>query len=181
MAQFEGFVRIPHGSYDEFRNATLGNGYDADFAYQNQCWDFVAELYYQYGLTLYTGPNISAYECWTYSKDKNAKSPFIAVEGISNIKRGDVVVLNKGGWSSNGHIALADQDYNGTNYLNLLGQNQGQGSSAPSNIANVNISNFLGIFRNTDWQSSPPVPTKKSKKRDFPWSVAWRNWSGFKR
>ena len=37
MAKYTGFVQIPHSTYDEWRNATLGNGYDIDGYYGCQC------------------------------------------------------------------------------------------------------------------------------------------------
>ena len=105
--------------------------------------------------------------CWTISKNANAQPPFIAVEGVANIKRGDILVFNKSSWSSNGHICLADADYSARVYqrgawrLPCVGQNQGQGtrSGTPSNIVNQNLSSFLGIFRNTNWTESPTPPT----------------------
>ena len=52
MAQVNGYVPVAHGSYNQWRAATLGNGYNVDFRYGNQCWDYCALLYWQYGLTL---------------------------------------------------------------------------------------------------------------------------------
>ena len=37
MAKYTGYVDIPHATYDEWRNATLGNGYDIDGYYGCQC------------------------------------------------------------------------------------------------------------------------------------------------
>ena len=185
MAQFNGYVDIPHGTYQQWRNATLGNGYNADGAYGNQCWDLPAELWYQYGLRLITKPggNGTAEDCWLISKDANAVPPFIAVYGVENIKRGDVVVFQGTTSYPTGHIAFADQDYADrvNNRLHFLGQNQGQGSSNPSNIANLPLTNFLGIFRNTNWQQPEPEPEEEKKKHKFPWVVAWSHWQNFKR
>ena len=184
MAQYNGYVAVPHQSYNQWRQNTLGNGYNVDFSFGNQCWDYCALLYWQYGLTLETG-NGRAYGCWTLRRQANSRSPFKAVEGVSNIKRGDIVVLNYGGGSSNGHIAFADEDYKGNGYINLLGQNQG-GPNGNVNVTKWSTSRFLGIFRNTLWQSSPgpepptPTPTRKFRKNDFPWPVAWAHWDNFK-
>lgn len=183
MAQYNGYVDVPHASYQEWRDATLGNGYNVDNTYGNQCWDFCALLWYQYGLTLYTGSSHYASECWTQNKDNNAVPPFEAVNGVENIKRGDVVVFNGSTNYPTGHIAFADQDYADrvNNRLDFLGQNQGDNTSSdPSCIASVGLNNFLGIFRNTNW-TTPPTPTEEPKKKKFPWPVAWQHWNNFKR
>lgn len=182
MAQFNGYVSVPHGSYQEWRDATLGNGYNVDNAFGNQCWDFCALLWYQYGLSLITKPggNGTAQDCWLVSRAANAVPPFEAVYNKQEIKRGDVVVLGASQGSGTGHIAFADEDYNGSDSIKLLGQNQGQGSLAGSNIATVSLARFLGAFRNTDWDDSPPVPYQGGiKAKKFPWPVAWNNWQGF--
>lgn len=166
--QVNGYHSCPHNTYDDFRYYALTHGINVDYKYGNQCWDLLALLWRQYGLTLITrlSGNGSAYMCWTVSRALNAVPPFTAVYGVENIKRGDVLVFNKSSWSSNGHICLADADYkdryyyNGAWRLNCVGQNQGQGSGygTPSNVSGINLSTFLGIFRNTNW-SSPPPPT----------------------
>lgn len=185
MAQYNHYVSVPHGSYDQFKAATLGNGYNVNNdIWGNQCWDFVALLYYQYGLTLYTGTGGYAKTCWTQKKAQNSKPPFTAVNGITSIKRGDVVVLNSVPGHPAGHIAIADEDYHGA-YLKLLGQNQGKGQNYPVYVASLNIgSRFLGIFRNKNWQGVSPTPTPTTgvdEKKKFPFPVAWQHWNNFKR
>lgn len=182
MAQYNGYVQVNHASYQQFRDATLGNGYNVDGAYGNQCWDICALLWWQYGLTLYTGPRGIAEECWTVSRDRNAVAPFAAIYDVTQIKRGDCVVFAGTSQFTTGHIAFADQDYIiGVNRMNFLGQNQGQGTSAPSNIANLPLDNFLGAFRNTDWETPPTPPTPDEIKRKFPWAIALKHWQGFKK
>lgn len=186
MAQYNTYVRVPHETYQQFRNATLGNGYNVDGWYGNQCWDFCALLWWQYGRDLRTKlGGGAAYDCWLVSRAYNAQPPFSAITGKENVKRGDVLVWNRSRIHSAGHIAIADEDYNPSkNTINCLGQNQGQGTAAPSNIAKQPWTGFLGIFRNKYWASSPspePEPeedTSKNKK-DFPWPVAWNNWPNF--
>lgn len=183
MAQYNGYVAVPHQSYDQWRAATIDNGYNVDFMYGNQCWDFCALLYWQYNLTLITkAGGGSAYECWTVSREANSKTPFISVEGVNNIKRGDIVVFNRSNISRNGHIAFADEDYNGSGNIKLLGQNQG-GENGNVNVTTMSTSRFLGIFRNTLWTSSPepPEPAETKKKKDFVWPVAWAHWDNFEK
>lgn len=168
MATYYGYRYIPHGSYDEWREATIGNMYDVDYAYSGQCWDYCALCYYQYGLTLVTkaGGGV-AKECWLISRSANSKPPFESIEGVQNIKRGDILVFGAG---YAGHICFADADYSdsfidgsGVRRLACLGQNQrGGGGGYPATVDNVNLSSFLGIFRNTEWEGSSPSPTPSS-------------------
>ena len=157
MATYYGYRYIPHGSFDEWRSATIGNMYDVDGWYSGQCWDYCALCYYQYGLPLVTkaGGGV-AKDCWNISRAINSRPPFQAIEGVQNIKRGDILVFG-GGYA--GHICFADEDYNGTMRLDCLGQNQGtDGSGGLANVMNLSLSDFLGIFRNTEWDGSSPTP-----------------------
>lgn len=171
--QQNGYTMVPQAvTYNEWRGYCLSHGVNVDFAYGNQCWDVCALLWYQYGLRLQTG-NGYAYGCWTLMRGANARPPFTQITRKEEIKRGDCVVFNRVGSFRTGHIAFADQDYNGTNSLLCLGQNQGQGIGygTPSNIAPMNLVNFLGAFRNTNWEHSPEPepPTPSSKSKRFPW------------
>lgn len=191
MAQYNRYLEIPHSSYNEWRTATIGNGYNVDGAYGNQCWDYCAELWYQYGLRLITKPagNGGAADCWLISKDANARPPFIAVYGKENIKRGDVIITDRNNGRGTGHICFADEDYNGTNMLNTLGQVPSlHTQSGVVSVDRLSIALFLGIFRNTMWTSQPeppepPVPPYNPPegntdwKRDrFPWAIALQHW-----
>lgn len=173
MAQQQnGYAIVPHNTYDDYRSFCLTHGINVDYTYGNQCWDSCALLWYQYGLRLQTG-NGYAYGCWTIMRNQNARPPFIMITRPEDIKRGDVLVFNKHGSWYTGHIAFADEDYNGTNYIRTLGQNQGQGisSGTPSNIINSSLTWFLGAFRNENWvviPPTPPTPTGRAKK-SFPW------------
>ena len=163
MAQYNRYVIVPHLTYNDFRNATLGNGYNVDGAFGNQCWDYVALLYHQYGLTLQTKVGGgSAYQCWTISRAANSRYPFVSVDGVTNIKRGDVIVTNRNPWSSNGHIFIADENYRTSGNKNKIwgiGQNQRGSQSLPATRDEISLTYFLGIFRNTTWGGSSPTPT----------------------
>lgn len=184
MAQYNGYRIVPHETYQQFRNTTLGSGWNVDYYANNQCWDLAALAYFQYGLSLVTRPGGygTAADCWNISRAINSKTPFISLTGKENIKRGDILVWDRTAFTTTGHIAFADEDYNGTNYIDCLGQNQGQGKYGPANIANLSLNNFLGIFRNTRWQAPEPTPEfgGQTKKRKFPWVIAWNNWDNFK-
>lgn len=171
-----------YNTYDHWRTYALSHGINFDYRFGNQCWDLPALLWWQYGMYLVTQPqgNGHAYQCWTVSRYTNGRPPFTSIDGVQNIKRGDCIVFNRSSFSSDGHICFADSDYSGRYYqngawrLNCLGQNQGQGtgSGTPSNVVGVNLANFLGIFRNTNWEApTPPEPTPVGSVRDdrFPW------------
>ena len=181
MAQYNNYVILPHATYNEWRDATLGNGFNVDGQYGNQCWDYCADLWYQYGLTLYTkSGGGGAADCWNVSRAKNAKSPFIAIEGKQNIRRGDVVVFGRTRLSTNGHIGLADEDYNGSNYIKLLSQAPySQGINGKVFRTDWSLASFIGIFRNQLWQEQPPSPHKRKLESDFPFVIAkhylWNN------
>ena len=172
MAQQQnGYAIVPHNTYDEFRTYCLTHGVDVDYVYQNQCVDTPKLLWYQYGLTLQTG-NGYAYGIWTIMRNQNAKPPFIMITRPEDVKRGDILVFNKHGSFYTGHIAFADENYNGTNNIRTLGQNQGQGIAygTPSNVVNSTFTWFLGAFRNTNWQVTPPTPTPtETPQKRFPW------------
>lgn len=185
---------INTGSYDGFRTdallrASQGLGYDVDGWYGYQCWDLAAELWMNIpefsGGTLWpkTGPNLAAMECWTVSRTENAGNSFDLIYNLSDVKRGDVIVLGPSAISSVGHIAFADEDYNGSTMLNLLGQNQVNPDLYYGHIptvTNINVSAFLGAFRYKEWVK--PTPIVRVKRKDsFPWPVAWKHWKGFKR
>ena len=84
-----------------------------------------------------------------------------------------MVVFNRTGSFYTGHIGYADEDYNGSGRITVLGQNQGQGisSGTPSNVVSMGVANFLGGFRNTNWKSTPPTPPTPASERksNFPW------------
>ena len=171
-----------YDTYDHWREYCLTHGINVDFSFGNQCWDVPALLWFQYGLRFETG-NGYAYGTWVYMRDANAKFPFTkvgndnspAMERKKLIKRGDCVVFAPAGLNYAGHVAFADEDYNGTDTLKCVGQNQGQGIAwgTPSNVASLSLRGFLGAFRNTIWERQKPTPVIKTKPstHKFPWPV----------
>jgi hypothetical protein len=177
-----------YDTYDHWRKYALTHGVNVDFSYGNQCWDICCFLWIQYGLFLYTGPRGYAYECYAVSKDRNAVFPFSkvgtddqsAMERKKLIKRGDCLVFFASGLNYTGHICFADEDYNGTDTLKCLGQNQGQGISwgTPSNIKSLNLRSFMGAFRNKNWVIPEPAIKYKPSKHRFPWAIYARKFRG---
>ena len=175
MAQ--GYVDVPHSTYDEWRSNTIGNEYDLDGQYGCQCWDYASLFWRNVGFSAgypQTG-NGYAYGCWTERRYVNAGNEFDLIELLSLVKKGDIVVLDKGRFTGDvsGHIAFADEDYQGGNTLRLVGQNQENPSASVGykvTADNMSVTKFLGAFRYKGWeQPTPPTPT--TKKHKFPWFI----------
>lgn len=189
-------ISVDITSYDSFRNEVLaraaqGLGYDVDGYFGYQCWDLAAELWMNTpefsnsGLYPQTGPNYAAEECWTVSRDANAGDSFDLIWNYSDVKYGDVIVIGSSPISTTGHIAFADENYTGTNYMNLLGQNQVDPNFYTGHIptvTNVDVgSYFLGAFRYKDWGGGPgPTPPTPgfSTNNHFPWVLLSRKLRG---
>lgn len=176
--QVNGHVYLQTSEYDTFehwKQFLLTHAVNFDYSFGNQCYDICALLYYQYGLTFYLGELEYAYEAWTVSKSRNAKSPFIGIDNINDVKAGDLLVFGRG-WSAYGHVTFATEDYNGSGYIWTVGQNQGGGISwgSPSTPHRFSVGLFLGAFRNTKW-STPPQPIMARRKKGFPWFlIDWK-------
>lgn len=175
------YVKVDVSSYNAFRSATMGKAYDVDGSYGAQCWDFASIFYYsafnKTGMPA-TG-NGYAYGCWTLEKAANTLSGLTQVTNLKDVKRGDLIVLNKGRYSGDdtGHIAFADQNYTGSDTLVLLGQNQVDPSAIVGHAVTstpINCSAFLGGWRYDKWNATPepePGPAKAKKKHHYPWAI----------
>lgn len=163
-----------YDTYDHWRHYALTHAVNVDYYYGNQCWDICCLLWIQYNLYLETG-NGFAYGCYALRREQNAKFPFSKVERKIDIKRGDCLVFWPSGLNYTGHICFADEDYNGTDIIKCLGQNQGQGTGMGkgSNVVNINLKRFCGGFRNANWKVTPPpvIVEHKPVKTRFPWVI----------
>ena len=179
MAIHTGYVSIPHSTYAEWRSNTLGEAYDADGYYSCQCWDYTAEFWYNVGFPQgypLTGPNSSAYECWSVNRynniSYNGTTYFDLIDNLSDVQTGDVIVWNYSASWQNGHIAFADENYDGSGYIWVLGQNQGgtplPGGGTAVDRQHLPVTNFLGAFRYKEWHTTPPTPTSGTTSK-FPW------------
>jgi hypothetical protein len=177
MAQYNDFVTINISSYNSFRNAILGNGYNVDGLYGDQCVDIPKLLVWNagrpspYWLSL---PDGYAYEGWTNVSNRthNAGDLFTLVYNKADVRRGDLVVLNNTSSNPYGHIAFADSDWDAsTNLAYLVGQNQENPSASVGHLTTVTavvVTTFLGAFRFNAWQQTP-APQKKKKREGFKW------------
>lgn len=154
---------VPHDSYDKFRNAVLGKGFDLDGAYLYQCWDGSCLLWQQIGRWLQTGDG-SARGCWKLKKNENAGNDFELITNIKDVKRGDVMFFDCGSY---GHTGYADENYNGSGRIKLLGQNQS--SDMKFCVVSMSTSTFLGAMRFKQWKivDPAPVPVPQPSKKGY--------------
>jgi len=156
---------VPITSYDAFRSAVIGNGYDTDglyykdgLDYSYQCWDGANLLWQQLGRTLNTGDTGCAYGTWTvdWAREQNAGSDFTLITNKNNVKRGDVVVLGSyaydGTWAIDGpgHVGFADADWSSGAAVQLILDQNFDGRKYFSSH-NIITTSFLGAFRLKRW------------------------------
>ena len=173
MANYTGLVTVDISSYEAFKNAILGNGYDVDGVFGYQCVDLAKLLAGNAGRPSpywKSDPDGYAYEGWTVTSNRayNAATYFTLVYNKEDVRKGDLVVLNNTSSNPYGHIAFADSDWNSsTTSAVLLGQNQENPSATVGHyttLTNVNVTTFLGAFRFNAWQSPPPFTTTSKFK-----------------
>ena len=132
---------------------------------------------------LSTGGTGYAYGIWN-ARTENAGSEFDLIFNLSEVKRGDLIILDRGRFVGDvsGHDAYADEDYNGSNTMWLVGQNQESPSATVGHVVTrdqMDVSKFLGAFRYKRWESTPPPPPPPvhiQKKSKFPFVLYANKW-----
>lgn len=188
---YNGYVTIPHTTYDQWRSVTLNNGYDFDQTYGCQCYDLAVEFWYNVGfpqwsiLTPTVYPIITNSEAYTMWDNRIANASYNVIDyfdlitDVNDIKRGDVMVFNYTQSNPYGHVGFADIDYSNWTpdptqpyEFPILSQNNG-GDPVPAGGSTVNVHGydirlFLGAFRYKEWETTPPTPSlRKSSKFPF--------------
>lgn len=122
-------------SYQDFKNAVLGKGFDIDGYYGAQCWDGYA-YYCKFMGVPYANCTVTGYaeDIWTQRKTNGILNYF---DEVSEMEAGDVAVFKKSPFTPDTHIAIFDSDA-GNGYGNFLGQNQG-GAPTPTGGGVFNI------------------------------------------
>lgn len=181
MTIYTGYVTIPVNTYDAFRTATLGNGYNYDLSYGCQCYDLAVEMWYNVGFPQgYPHiTNSSAYTMWNLRNENisyDGVQYFDLIYNLADVKRGDMMIFAGTTQNPYGHNGLADRDFAGwdvTDYeFPILSQNNG-GTPVPQGGSTVNVHGydyrlFLGAFRYREWESTPPPsPTRQSSRFPF--------------
>ena len=185
MAHYTGLVTVDISSYANFRAAVLGNGYNVDGVYGEQCVDMAKLLAGNAGRPFpywKSDPDGYAYEGWTVESNRtyNAADYFTLVYNKADVRTGDLVVLRNTTSNPYGHIAFANSDWdNLTTTAELLGQNQVNPNNITGHentLTNVNVTTFIGAFRFTAWHTTPPTPpTPTDARKRFPWVLYARN------
>lgn len=187
MAIYIGYVTIPIGSYDEFKTAVNGNGYNYDNTYGCQCYDLAVEFWHNVGFP--NGyphiTNSSAYTMWNLREENISYGGvvyFDLVYDLNDVKRGDMLVYAGSTANPYGHNGWADEDYATWHQDNptstefpILSQNNGgtpvaQGGST-ANIHGYDTRLFLGAFRLKAWTPTPPPPPPSHSHKRFPFFI----------
>lgn len=170
----EGYSDIAHSTYNEWKLNTLGHEYDLDGYYGCQCWDYASLFWRNVGFPAgfpQTGTNHYASEVWSQKRNVNAGTQFDLIYNVGDILEGDIIVMNGTSQNPPGHITFANENYNGTNTISCMGQNQGgapsPGGGTAVTINNLGLGDFLGAFRYKAWHTTPPTPTRA--KSNFKW------------
>ena len=187
MSYSTGYVTLPVTSYNAWKNATNGNGYNYDNSYGCQCYDLAVEFWWNVGFP--QGYPIisssSAYTMWNnreQNKEYNGVVYFDLIYNLNDVKQGDVLVY--AGTNSNpyGHVGFADQDYDTWTpdpsepyEFPILSQNNG-GTPAAQGGAYTNVHGydtrlFLGAFRLKSWYPTPVGIDIKRSANKFPFFI----------
>lgn len=175
MTTYNTYVSIPHASYNEFRSNTLNNQYDVDgspIAQPYQCWDFAAEFWWNIGFPQGYPHNAGTHAAYGIWDDRDANKAygginyFTLIYDKTQIKRGDVIVYNQFAANPYGHVGFADEDYNGTDNIDILSQNNDHDYVT---VHNYTLAYFRGAFRYIPWHQTPPTPTPTTARGKFPW------------
>lgn len=165
-------VTVDISSYNAFRAATLGNGYDVDGVFGYQCVDLAKLLAGNAGRSYpywKSDPDGYAYEGWTVTSNReyNAANYFDLVYNKEDVRRGDLVVLRNTTSNPYGHIAFADSNWDAnTTSATLLGQNQVNPNPDTGHVTTltvVDVTTFLGAFRFKRWFTVSSHVRRKSK------------------
>lgn len=172
MAHYTGLVTVDISSYEAFKNAVLGNGYNVDGIYGEQCVDMAKLLAGNAGRDFpywLSQPDGYAYEGWTNepSREYNASDYFSLIYNKEDVRTGDLVVLSNTSSNPYGHIAFANSDWDSnTTSAVLLGQNQVDPSpdyGHENTLTEVNVTTFLGAFRFNAWHTQPIVTATRHR------------------
>ena len=181
--QHNGWQTVTVASYDAFKNAVNGSGWDLDGAYGDQCYDIAFLLWYSLGFPQgypVNGGTGNAYDIWTQRANNTSYGGteyFDIITSLDDVKRGDVLIYDQFSLNPFGHVGLADEDYstwhsnNPSSYeFPILSQNNNgipyAGGGSFANIHGYDTRLFLGAFRVKAWI---PTPQPSEKKKRFPW------------
>lgn len=154
------YIYAPTGTFQEFKDYTLGKCFDVDGHYGSQCWDLASLFFMNYtkdGRVLSTCGTGSAKGAWN-CKEQNAGSEFDLIYDKTHLVTGDIIITGAGQY---GHVCQASGNYN-NGYITCLGENQGgkacAGGGSATNIINLSLNSFVGAFRPKTYIKPKPEP-----------------------
>lgn len=169
------YIYAPTGTFNEFKDYTIGKCWDVDGWYGSQCVDLhnLFQMNYtkdQRWLDLCgTDAARGIWQC----KEVNAGNEYELIYNASEIKTGDWIITGGGTW---GHTCEAAGPYN-NGYVACLGENQG-GAACPNggaatNIVNLSMGTFLGAFRPKTYVEPSPTPPEPVVSVCDRWTLQW--------
>lgn len=158
-----------YDSFDQFINSTLGRTIG-----QGECWDYINLIWSHLGFKYWTYPpsdpsatnhgvkwgviNVDA-------RNANIIDKIIFISNINDVKRGDIVVTSGGDY---GHAGFINEDYTTNKNYPIYSQNYNNRRSV--GLDSYSLNDFVGAFRYTDWNETPPTPpTIITNSTHFPW------------
>lgn len=170
-ADYTNIDTISFDSYQAFKDSTNGKRFNLDGAYGVQCVDGAAAVWAHVGRWIDTGDTNQAQGTWNVesARNRNAGNEFYLITDVTQIKKGDIVVI-RGNWSSSftwnnngniesvaatsyaGHIGFSDADYNSTLRWDMYDQGTDRGFSTHTWAWDGD--GFLGAFRYKGWSET---------------------------
>lgn len=157
-------MNIDYSSFDSFVNSTYGRtiGEGECWDYINLIWSYLGNKYWTYPPSDPTATNHGVKWGWldNDARSANTISGIIQIPNLSDVERGDIVVISSGTY---GHAGFAYAPAS-NNQLQMYSQNW---QSNYVTLDNISMATFVGAFRYTGWQPTPPPPTYT--KSHFKW------------
>ena len=161
-------MAVDYTTFQSFINTTLGESFG-----QGECWDYANLIWSHLGGRYYTydpadpsGTNHGVKWGWLNANARaaNTITGIVQISSINQVQAGDIVVTSGGTY---GHIGFAASAYDYSGYLNLYSQNF-SGNNYVTLDSN-NMLTFVGAFRYTAWNPTPPPTPITTRSSTFPW------------
>lgn len=157
-------------SFDNFVTSTNGQqiGQGECWDYVNLVWNHLDSRYYTYPPSDPSSTNHGVKWGWINAEARQANtiSGISQIANLSDVKRGDIVVISDGTY---GHAGFADEDYDGSGNLYMYDQNYNNIRYVMKH--HVSMATFVGAFRYDAWYTPPTPPTPTEESARFPWFI----------
>ena len=160
---------VDYSTFDNFISSTLGDtiGDGECWAYINLIWSHLGGRYYTYPPSDPSSTNHGVKWGWINTEARNANTipGIIQVPNLNDVKRGDIIVISQGTY---GHAGFSNGTVN-NGRLDVYSQNW---NYRYVTLDNISMSTFVGAFRYTAWNPTPPTPGLTAvppKRKPFKW------------